>query len=62
MGLIRKIKSFWKIMSMKKQSKKSVAKSIEKDAQSLTMSTNELSALSDDDLFFAVLARTEKKV
>ena len=62
MGLIRKIKAFWKTMNMKKQLKKSVAESIEKDAQSLTMSANELSALSDDDLFFAVLARTEKKV
>lgn len=60
MGLLGKIKSFWRIMSMKKQLKKSVAESKEKEAQSFTMSENELSALSDDDLFCRSCQNGEK--
>lgn len=59
MSILKKIKELAK---MKKQLKNSMAEYERKQVQSLSMSAEELTALSDDDLLFAVIARTEKKV
>ena len=59
MSILKKIKELAK---MKKQLKNSMAEYEKKQVQSLSMSAEELTALSDDDLLFAVIARTEKKV
>ncbi len=59
MSILKKIKELAK---MKKQFKNSMAEYEKKQVQSLSMSAEELTALSDDDLLFAVIAKTEKKV
>ncbi len=59
MGIFKKLKELAK---MKKQLKNSLAEFENKQARSSSLSEEELSALSDDDLLFAVMARTEKKV
>ena len=55
-------KKFKEHLKMKKQLKNSIAEYEKKQVQSLSLSSEELTALSDDDLLFAVIARTEKKV
>ena len=47
---------------MKKSLKNGMAEFEEKQKKALTLSIEDLSALSDDDLFLAVIARTENKV
>lgn len=59
MKLIENIKNFVKTV---KGLKKYFAESKEKKARALTMTTEELASLSDDDLLFAAIARVEDKV
>ena len=59
MGLFRIIKELFKF---RKERKKSIAEAKENAARYLSMSTDELSALSDDELFDAVVSRTEQQV
>ena len=59
MGFFSAIKDFF---NFRKELKKSIAEAKENEARYLTMSIEELSALSDDELFEAVASRTESKV
>lgn len=59
MGLFGSIKS---IITFKKELKKSLKTAKEAEKRYLEMSAQELLALSDDELFEAVMARTESKV
>ena len=59
MGVFSSIIGFFK---SNKEYKKSIAKEKAKEARYLEMMTDELYALSDDELFDAVLTRTENKV
>ena len=62
MSIFQKIREHLKTKEMKKQLKYSMAEYEKKQAQSLSLSLEEFTALSDDDLIFVALARTEKKV
>ena len=59
MGLFSSIKA---ILQFKKKLKRSIKETQENEKRYLTMTTDELSALSDDELFEAIVARTESKV
>ena len=59
MGLFSSIKA---ILQFKKELKRSIKETQENEKRYLTMTTDELSALSDDELFSAIVARTESKV
>ncbi len=59
MGLFSLIKA---IFQFKKELKRSIEEAKENEKRYLEMSTDELSVLSDDELFEAVTARTESKV
>ena len=59
MGLFSSIKA---ILQFKKELKRSIKETQENEKRYLTMTTGELSALSDDELFAAIVARTESKV
>ena len=59
MGLFSSIKA---IFQFRKELKRSIEEAKENEKRYLTMLTDELSALSDDELFEAVTARTESKV
>lgn len=59
MGLFSAIKN---TLKFKKELKKSIKEAKEKEKRYLEMTVEELSALSDDELFEAVTARTERKV
>ena len=59
MGLFSSIKA---ILQFKKELKRSIKETQENEKRYLTMTTDELSALSDDELFAAIAARTESKV
>ena len=59
MGLFSSIKA---IFQFRKELKRSIEEAKENEKRYLTMSTDELSALSDDELFEAVTARTESTV
>ena len=58
-GLFSSIKA---ILQFKKELKRSIKETQENEKRYLTMTTDELSALSDDELFSAIVARTESKV
>ena len=59
MGLFSAIKN---IIELRKELKKSIKEAKENEKRYLEMTVEELSALSGDELFEAVTARTEKKV
>ena len=59
MGWFSSIKA---ILQFKKELKRSIKETQENEKRYLTMTTDELSALSDDELFAAIVARTESKV
>ena len=59
MGLFSSIKA---ILQFKKELKRSIKETQENEKRYLTMTTDELSELSDDELFVAIVARTESKV
>ena len=59
MGLFSSIKA---ILQFKKELKRSIKETQENENRYLTMTTDELSVLSDDELFEAIVARTESKV
>ena len=59
MGLFSTIKN---IIKFRKELKKSIEEAKENEKRYLEMTVEELSALSDDELFEAVTARTERKV
>lgn len=59
MGLFSAIKN---IIKFKKELKKSIEEAQKNEKRYLAMTTDELSALSDEELFDAVTARTENKV
>ena len=59
MGLFSSIKA---ILQFRKELKRSIEEAKENQKRYLAMTTDELSALSDDGLFEAVTARTESKV
>lgn len=59
MGLFGAIKEIFKFS---KELKKSIEEAKENEARYLAMTTDELSALSDDELFEAIVSRTEYKV
>ena len=59
MGLFSAIKE---IIKFKKELKKSITEAKENEARYLAMTLEDLSALSDDELFEAVVIRTESKV
>ena len=59
MGFFSAIKA---VISFRKELKNSIAESKEKETRYLAMTTSELSELSDDELFEAVICRTENKV
>ena len=59
MGLFSSIKA---IFQFRKELKRSIAEAKENEMRYLAMTTDDLSALSDDELFTAVTARTESKV
>ena len=59
MGWFSSIKA---ILQFKKKLKRSIKETQENEKRYLTMTTDELSALSDDELFEAIVARTESKV
>ena len=59
MGWFSSIKA---ILQFKKELKRSIKETQEIEKRYLTMTTDELSALSDDELFAAIVARTESKV
>ena len=59
MGFFSSIKA---ILQFKKELKRSIKETQENEKRYLTMTTDELSALSDDELFAAIVARTESKV
>ena len=50
------------LFKLKKELKKSIAEAKENEARYLAMSLEDLSALSDDELFHAIVSRTENKV
>ena len=62
MSIIGKIKQCLEMKKMKKSFKKGMAEFEEKQKNALSLSIEDLSALPDDDLFLAVIARTENKV
>ena len=62
MSIIGKIKQCLEMKKIKKNLKNGMAEFEEKQKKALTLSIEDLSALSDDDLFLAVIARTENKV
>ena len=59
MGLFSSIKA---IFQFRKELRRSIEEAKENEMRYLAMTTDELSALSDDELFTAVTARTESKV
>ena len=59
MGFFSTIKN---IITFRKELKKSIEEAQENERRYLEMTTDELSALSDEELFDAVTARTENKV
>ena len=61
MGLFSSIKAIF-LFQLKKELKRSIEEARANEKRFLEMTQDELSALSDDELFEAVVARTERKV
>lgn len=59
MGLFRAI---WELFKFNKELKRSIAEAKEEDERYLTMTTEEVAALSDEDLLEAAIIRTENAV